>query len=124
MIVLIRSKTLAIKPREDSQMAHVLTHTKSEAIRTLKLVAGIATSIVELGIPGIPEIATQSPPTALVLEIQEITVSNEQRDPENLRKQSLYQNPKTLTGTRNAETPPASSSATLSCTQIPHILLI
>jgi hypothetical protein len=94
MIVLIRSKTLAIKPREDSQMAHVLTHTKSEAIRTLKLVAGIATSIVELGIPGIPEIATRSPPTALVLEIQEITVSNEQRDPENLRKLSLYQNPK------------------------------
>lgn len=97
-----------------------LTHTKSEVIRTLKLVAGIATSIVELEIPGIPEIATRSPPTALVLEIQEITVSNEQRDPENLRKQSLSQNPKTLTGTRNAETPAASSSATLSSTQIPH----
>jgi hypothetical protein len=55
----------------------------------LKLVAGIATSIVELGIPGIPEIATRSPPTSLVLEIQETTVSNEQRDPGKPKNKNL-----------------------------------
>lgn len=74
----------------------------------MKLVAAIATSIVEFGIPGIPEIATRSAPTALILEIQEITVSNKQRDPrkpkdKNLRKQTLSEskNPNRNTKRRN-----------------------
>lgn len=48
---------------------------RCNVIRTWKIVASIAATIVELGISGTPDMTIRFSPAALIAKIQEITVS-------------------------------------------------